>query len=152
VFNRSKTWWCSLLTWSRRRSRAVAEVAYAGGARFVSVLYWDQHVKHSRLIHAPDETLGLLPDWWEAMVAESVKRRSALIIVWGDPHRALLDDVPSERVASDHMPLTPSLFQALSRGEISWTFIPGPLPGLATAMLGAPDVERLWQLLTPMLR
>jgi len=133
-------------------ARAVAEVAYADGARFVSVMYWDQHVKHSRLIHAPEQSLGFVPDWWEAMVAECVERHSALIIVWGDPHRALLDDVPSARVASDHMPLTPSLFQAVGRGEIAWTIIPGPCPGLASAMLGAPDMERLWQLLTPMLR
>ena len=32
--------------------RAVAEEAYARGARFVSALYWDQHVKRSRLLHA----------------------------------------------------------------------------------------------------
>jgi aminopeptidase len=132
--------------------RAVAEVAYAAGARFVSVLYWDQHVKRSRLMHASEGTLGFLPDWWEAMIAECVQRRSALIIVWGDPHRALLDDIPSDRVASDHMPLTPSLFQAVGGGEISWTFIPGPCPGIAEAMLGVPDVARLWELLTPMLR
>ena len=42
-------------------ARAVAEVAYEGGARFVSVVYWDQHVKRSRLTHAPAETLGFLP-------------------------------------------------------------------------------------------
>jgi aminopeptidase len=133
-------------------ARAVAEVAYADGARFVSVVYWDQHVKRSRLMHAPAETLDFLPDWWERLVAECVERRSAVITVWGDPHRELLDDVPSERVAKDHMPLTPSLWQAVSHGQISWTFIPGLCPGLAEAMLGDPDVERLWELMNPILR
>jgi len=133
-------------------ARAVAEVAYAEGARCVSVVYWDQHVKRSRLVHAPAETLGFVPDWYESIVAECVERRSALIIVWGDPYRALFDDIPSERVAKDHMPLTPSLFQAVSQGQISWTFIPGPCPGLAKAMLGTPDVDRLWKLMTPILR
>ena len=108
-------------------ARAVAEVGYAEGARCVSVVYWDQHVKRSRLARAPAETLGFVPDWYESIVAECVERRSALIIVSGDPHRTLLDDIPSERVAMDHMPLTPSLFQAVSQGQISWTFIPGSM-------------------------
>ena len=133
-------------------ARAVADAAYLAGARFVSVLYWDQHVKRSRLVHAREETLGFVPDWWEGMISECVKRHSALIIVWGDPHRALLDDVASERIARDHMPLTPSLFRAVSGGEIAWTFVPGPCPGLAEAILGTGDLERLWELLTPMLR
>jgi aminopeptidase len=133
-------------------ARAVAEAAYAEGAHFVSVMYWDQHVKRARLARAPEDSLGFLPDWWERMVAESIERRSALIIVWGDPHRRLLDGIASERLAQDHMPLTPDLFGAASRGEVAWTFIPGPCPGLAAEILGAPDLDRLWELLTPMLR
>lgn len=133
-------------------ARAVAEAAYTSGARLVSAIYWDQHVKHSRARHAPAGTLGTPPAWWEAMVADCVERRSAFIIVWGDPHRTLFDDVPSERVAADHMPLTPSMFEAVGRGAISWTFIPGPCPGVAEAMLGQPDVDRLWEILTPILR
>lgn len=133
-------------------ARAVADAAYRRGARFVSVLYWDQHVRRSRLTRAPAESLGFVPDWWEAMLAECVKRRSAFIVVWGDPNRALLDDVDSERVASDHMPFTASFWAGVGHGEFSWAFIPGPCPGLAEAMLGEPDLERLWELLTPMLR
>ncbi|MGH2870949.1 MAG: aminopeptidase [Solirubrobacteraceae bacterium] len=133
-------------------ARAVAEAAYAEGARFVSVLYWDQHVKRSRLAHAPADSLSFQPSWWNAMVSELTERRSALIVIWGDPDRELLDGVSSERVASDHFPLTPNLFTAASRGEFSWTIIPGPCPGVAEAMLGVRDVERLWEVMTPILR
>jgi len=133
-------------------ARAVADAAYRRGARFVSVLYWDQHVRRSRLARASAQSLGFVPDWWEAMVSECVRRRSAFIVVWGDPNRELLDDLESERVASDHMPFTASFWAAVGRGEISWAFIPGPCPGLAKAMLGEPDLEPLWELLTPMLR
>src|SRR5437870_1779516 len=80
------------------------------GARFVSVLYWDQHVKRSRLQHAPDESLSFVPDWWERHVAECVERRGAYIVVWGDPAPDLLDDVDPERAGRDHMPLTASMF------------------------------------------
>jgi aminopeptidase len=41
---------------------------------------------------------------------------------------------------------------AVGRGAISWTIVPGPCPGLAAAILGTPDVDRLWELVTPMLR
>jgi aminopeptidase len=133
-------------------ARAMAEVAYADGAHYVTVLYVDQYVKRSRLLHAPEETLGFLPDWWEAMVAETVQRRSAVIVIWGDPHRGLLDDIAPERAARDHLPLTPSVMAAMGQGAISWTIVPGPCPGLAAAILGAPDVDRLWELVTPMLR
>ncbi len=133
-------------------ARAVAEVAYAAGARLVSVKYWDQHIKHSRLRHAPLDTLSSIPDWWDAIVAEAVRRRSAVISVWGDPHRTLLDDIPSDRVGRDRSPFIPSLLEAASTGQIAWTIIPGPCPGVARAVLGEPDVDRLWELLTPMLR
>ena len=86
------------------------------------------------------------------MVADCIEHRSALIVVWGDPHRRLFDDVDSERVASDHMPLTPSLFGAVGGGEITWTMVPGPCPGLAREILGEPDVDRLWELINPILR
>ena len=55
--------------------RAIAEQAYAAGARYVSAIYWDQHVKRSRLRHAPEDCLGFVPDWLEAVTAESVERR-----------------------------------------------------------------------------
>src|SRR6476620_2907236 len=74
-------------------TRAVAEFAYESGARFVTVLYWDQHAKRSRLRHAPAESLDLVPDWYERLLADCVERRNAVIVIWGDPDPALLSDV-----------------------------------------------------------
>jgi aminopeptidase len=133
-------------------ARAVADAAYRAGAHYVSVLFWDQPVKHSRLRHAPAESLGFVPEWWEAMTAECIARRSALIGLWGEARRDLFDDIPAKRMAADHMPLTPALWEAVSQGKIAWTLVPGPCPGIAEAMLGESDVERLWDVLTPMLR
>jgi len=42
-------------------------------------MYRDKHVRRSRLLHAPAETLGFVPDWWEAIGSECVARHSALI-------------------------------------------------------------------------
>jgi aminopeptidase len=133
-------------------ARAVADEAYTAGARYVSVVYWDQHVKRSRLLHAPAATLQLVPDWWEAMVNECIERRGAFIALWGDPDPTLLADVDPARAGADHMPLTRSIFAMFSSGEVNWTFVPGPTDGFARRLFGEPDVDRLWTTLAPILR
>ena len=133
-------------------ARAIADAAYRAGAGFVSVLYWDQHVKRSRLLHADPETLGEVPDWWERHIAECVERRGAYIVVWGDPDPNLLADVDPERGGAEQMPLVASLLAAQRGGEIAWLFMPGPCPGIARRLLGAPDVARLWEIIAPIVR
>jgi len=49
--------------------RAVAESAYEAGARYVTVLYWDQQVKRARLRHAPADSLEFVPDWYQRLSA-----------------------------------------------------------------------------------
>ena len=132
--------------------RAVAESAYSRGARFVSAVYWDAHVKHSRLRHAPVETLDFVPDWWEAITTECVARRSAVIVLFGQTQPELMEDIPPERSVRDFMPTTPSFWEAVDRGDLAWTIVPGVCPGLAQAMLGTPEVDRLWAVLAPILR
>src|SRR2546423_8833108 len=133
-------------------AREIADAAYVAGARYVSALYWDQHVKRSRLLHAPDDSLEFVPDWWERHVAECLERRGAYIIVWGDPAPELLSGVDPVRSGSDHMPLTASLFGLAGSGEVNWTFVPGPTRGMAERVLETSDVERLWDELAPILR
>jgi aminopeptidase len=132
--------------------RTIADEAYAAGARHVSVLYWDQRVKRSRLRHAPADSLSFVPDWWERHIAECVERRGAYIVVWGDADPSLFADLDPGRVAQDHLPLTGSLFTAFGGGEVNWTFVPGPTPAIARRILGTDDVERYWEVLAPILR
>jgi aminopeptidase len=132
--------------------RAIAEAAYEAGARFVSVLYWDQHVKRARLQHAGGDSFDFVPDWWERHIAECIERRGAYIVVWGDPDPGLLADADPERGVADHMPLVPSFFAMVGAGQANWTFVPGPCEGWAQRLFGAPDVARLWDTLTPILR
>src|ERR1700722_8539551 len=122
--------------------RAVAESAYGRGARFVSAVYWDAHVKHSRLRHAPVETLDFVPDWWEAITTECVARRSAVITLFGQTQPQLMEDIPPERSVRDFMPTTPSFWEAVDQGDLAWTVVPGVCPGLAQAMLGTPEVDQ----------
>jgi aminopeptidase len=132
--------------------RAIAEEAYAAGARYVSAIYWDQHVKHARLRHAPEDSLGFTPAWWSRAIAEVGERGAAFVLVWGDPEPELLADVDAARAGLDHMPLTPELFGALSGGDVNWTIVFGPTPGIARRLFGEPDEERLWDVAAPLLR
>ncbi|HWT22639.1 MAG TPA: aminopeptidase [Solirubrobacteraceae bacterium] len=132
--------------------RAVAEEAYAAGARFVTAHYWDQHVKRARLLHAPEDSLDFVPAWLEAVTTECVANHGAIIMVWGDPRPDLFDGVDPARVARDHLPQTAAMAAAIEHGDVAWTVVPGPCPGVAQAMLGDPDVDRLWDVMAPLLR
>jgi aminopeptidase len=133
-------------------ARAVTAAAYEAGARYVSVVYWDSHVKLARLQHAAADSLSFIPDWWERIIADCTERNGAFIAVWGDPEPDLFDDVDAERGGADQMPLTPSVWEMAGGGEVNWTIVPAPTAGLAKRLLGSDDVARLWDVMGPMLR
>lgn len=133
-------------------AREVADVAYRAGAHYVSVLYWDQHVKRSRLLHGDPESLAYTPGWWDRHTEELIERRGAHIVLWGDPHIDLLDDVDPARAGHDMMPLTGAMHSMHGGGEVNWTFVPAPTSAAAERIVGTPDVDALWEVLTPILR
>jgi len=133
-------------------ARAIAEEAYASGARYVSVVYWDGPVKASRLRHAPEDSLGFVPDWFRRAITESIERRGASITLAGDPDPGVFADVDQKRLGRDLMPFIPETFDLVASGEVNWTVVPGPNPGWAERLFGEPDEERLWRALAPILR
>ncbi|MGN6430495.1 MAG: aminopeptidase [Gaiellaceae bacterium] len=133
-------------------ARAVAEEAYASGARYVSVVYWDGHAKASRIRHAPEDSLGFVPDWFRRVNTEAVERRSAWISILGDPDPDVFADVDQDRLGRDQMPYIPEIFETISTRAVNWTVVPGPSPAWAERLFGEPDEERLWQTLAPILR
>ena len=133
-------------------ARAVAEAAYSAGARYVSVLYWDGPVKASRIRHAPEKSLGFIPDWFRRNVTEAIERRGAAIAIFGDPNPGVFDGLDATRLGRDLMPFIPEIHDLIASGEVNWTCIPGPNPGWAERLFGEPDVERLWEALVPILR
>ncbi len=133
-------------------AREIAEAAYQAGAHYVSVLYWDQHVKRSRLLHAEDDSLGFTPAWWDRHIEECLERRSASIVVYGDPHPDLLTDIDPVRSGRDSMPLTGPLHAMHASGEVNWTVVPGVSRGIARRVLGSEDVDALWDVYAPILR
>ena len=133
-------------------ARAVVEEAYASGARYVNVVYWDGAAKASRIRHAPDDSLGFIPDWFRRVTTEAVERRSAWISLMGDPDPGVFADVDPDRLGRDQMPYIPEIFEAISSRAMNWTVVPGPTPAWAERLFGDPDEERLWETLAPILR
>jgi aminopeptidase len=125
-------------------AQAVVREAYAAGASYVDVWYWDQHAKRARLDHAPADSLADVPAWLDSRAAALAEGRGALISIRGTPQPNLLADVPAERAGRDLTPKLASMGLAQRSGSIAWTLVPGPSQGWARAVFGEPDVDRLW--------
>jgi aminopeptidase len=132
--------------------REVAESAYTTGARYVSALYWDGPVKASRLRHAPEDSLSFVPDWFRRAATEAIERRAAWIAIFGDPDPTIFDGIDPARVGRDLMPFIPETLELVASAEVNWTIVPGPSAGWAQRLFGEPDVDRLWEVLAPILR
>lgn len=133
-------------------ARAVTDASYRAGARYVSVCYWDGHAKASRIRHAPEDSLEFVPDWFRRTITEAMERRAASVSIFGDPNPHIFDDVDPARLSRDLMPQIPEIHQLVASGEVNWTCIPGPNPPWAKRVFGEPDVDRLWDVLAPILR
>jgi len=133
-------------------ARAVAEHAYAHGAHYVDIWYWDPHAKRSRIRHAPTQTLPWTPPWLDARYQQLAARRGALINIVGDPAPGLLAGLDEHRCGLDRMPALASRFHVQEKGLVAWTFGCCPTAAWAEALFGEPNVTRLWDLLAPILR
>jgi aminopeptidase len=126
--------------------RAIAEVAYDRGARYVEAIYVDPHVKRSRILHAPEDTLDWSPPWSLALIDELATTHGATIVITGDPEPELFADLDPARIAKARgRLLAEKMLKATGDGRIAWTIIGYPNPGWARAVFGEPDVERLWE-------
>ncbi len=126
--------------------RAIAEVAYSVGARFVETSFVDPHVRRSRIRHAPEETLDWSPPWGLALVDEFAETHGAVIHITGDPEPELFSDLDPRRIARARPRLLAERsLQATGDGRIAWTIVGYPNPGWAQMVFGEPDVERLWE-------
>jgi len=66
-------------------ARAIAEHAYASGAHYVDIWYWDPHAKRSRIRHAPTKTLPWTPLWLDDRYQQLAAERGADLIDPGRP-------------------------------------------------------------------
>ena len=128
--------------------RAIAEVAYRAGARFVDVPWFDPWVKRTRLLHADPDTLDWVPPWYGERMMRLGALSAANIALASPITPGLMDDVDPARAARDRLPATREGTDVVMSGRLNWTVVPCPTP--AWAALVHPDLPpdaalaRLW--------
>jgi aminopeptidase len=123
----------------------VARAAYAAGARHVDLLYRDQHATRALVELGAEDTLAWTPPWLVRRVEDGSRERSALLTLHGDPEPELLAGLDGRRVARAQMPaLREAHMRFINGRSMSWSVIACPTEGWARAVLGEPDLERLW--------
>ncbi len=129
-------------------SRAVADAAYARGAKYVDAGYFDPHFKHSRLKHASRDTLGYVPPWLGERVLHLGEIGGARVAFQGPVEPDLFDDVDPELLGLDVLPRIKESMIVTAARQTNWTIVPFPTRGWA--QLVHPDLEpemayeRLW--------
>jgi len=137
-------------------ARAVAAAAYAKGAKFVDVVYFDPYVKRARIEHADPATLDFVPPWYGERFLEHANGHGARVTIVGvtDPH--VFDGVDKARLGKDMLPRVKELTQIVGERATNWCIVPAPHPAWATLVF--PDLpeneayERLWEELEHTLR
>ncbi|HYZ80576.1 MAG TPA: aminopeptidase [Solirubrobacteraceae bacterium] len=129
-------------------ARAVAEAAYAAGAKFVDLTVFDVYFKRARALHADRDSLGYVPPWLGERMLELGELRAARIALSGPIAPHALDDVDPELISLDRLPRIPESMKVLNDATTNWTIVPCPTPAWATLVYPrlepAPALERLW--------
>jgi aminopeptidase len=125
-------------------ARAIAREAYKAGARYVDVLFTDQHVRRAHIEQASEDRLGYSPPWLVRRLKEFGEMGGALVAISGNPEPELFSDLDGERVGKARMREVAEASLELTDGLCNWTIVAYPTEGWAETVFGEPDVERLW--------
>ncbi|MFE0153260.1 aminopeptidase [Nonomuraea sp. NPDC059007] len=133
-------------------ARALVEAAYARGARYVDIWYFDPHAKGSRIRHADAATLAEVPSWLDARNDDLERHGGVLVNLRGAAAPDLLAGLDPVRTGLDRMPSLTSRQRLQLNNLVRWTIIPCPTPEWARTVFGEPDEDRLWRHLRRILR
>jgi aminopeptidase len=129
-------------------ARAIAEAAYAAGAKFVDLTVFDVYFKRARALNAERDTLSYVPPWVGERVLALGEQRAARISMSGPVAPHALDDVDPELISLDRLPRVPEAMKVLNDASTNWTIVPCPTPAWASLVyprLEPPAaLERLW--------
>jgi aminopeptidase len=129
-------------------ARAIAEAAYASGAKFVDLTVFDVYIKRARALNADRETLPFVPPWIGERVLALGDVHAARISMSGPVAPHALDDVDPDLIALDRLPRVPESMRVVNDGTTNWTIVPCPTAGWATLVYPrlepAAALERLW--------
>jgi aminopeptidase len=130
-------------------ARAVAEVAYQRGAKFVDLNVFDYYFKRARAVHSEPELLDYVPPWYGARLLSVGDHRCALVYLAGPAAPNIMDGVSPELVGKDMLPHIRESSQVVNERTTNWTAVPCPTPGWAGLVYPqlepAAALERLWE-------
>ena len=125
-------------------ARAVTREAYNAGAKYVDVLYTDQHVRRAHIELAGEKLLDYSPPWLVQRLHQLGEIGGALCSITGNPEPELFSDLDGARVGKARMHALAEESLKLTDGLCNWTIVAYPNEGWARTVFGEPDVERLW--------
>ena len=131
-------------------TRRIARAAYARGAMYVDVLYFDQWLKRERVAGATDESsLDYVPPWMSERLLHLSDEGAARITLSGPHAPRALERLDPARAGRDLLPYLPETGDVVNRMTTNWTIVPVPTPSWAELVY--PDLpredayERLWE-------
>ena len=134
-------------------ARAVARAALRAGARRVDPLVTDLHLRRAAIELGPEEELGRTPEYVLGWARSWAETRPALISLTGDPEPMLFDGLEPALVAKAEPRELRAIYLPFVTGrKLNWVIVPAPNPGWAEAVLGEPDVDRLWDAVATAMR
>jgi aminopeptidase len=129
-------------------ARAVAEVAYRRGAKFVDLNVFDYYLKRARAVHSDPELLDYVPPWYGERLLSVGDHRCALVYLAGPAAPNIMDGVSPELVGKDMLPHIRESSQVVNERTTNWTAVPCPTAGWAELVYPeldpAPALERMW--------
>ena len=126
--------------------RAVAAAAYRAGARWVDVHVNDQRIRAAQIQYGPEDALDWTPPWLVGRIDDLAERQGAILALVGDSEPDLFAGLDQRRVAKARMlDLRKRQLELVASGRLSWAIVGCPNAGWAEAVLGEPDLDRLWE-------
>jgi aminopeptidase len=125
-------------------ARAITREAYNAGAKYVDVLYTDQHVRRAHIELAGEDLLDYSPPWLVERLHKLGETGGALCSITGNPEPELFSDLDGARVGKARMHALAEESLRLTDGLCNWAIVAYPNEGWARTVFGEPDVERLW--------
>ena len=129
-------------------TRAIAEVAYEAGAKFVDLSVFDVYLKRARALHADRDTLGYVPPWMSERLLALGEHHAARISLSGPVAPRALDGIDPELISLDMLPRMRESMTLVNERTTNWTIVPAPTQEWAMLvhprLEPAAALERLW--------
>ena len=117
----------------------LARLAYARGARYVDVVYFDAVVKRIRVETAAEASLDWVPPWLGRRLLDLGELDAARIVLTPMIPPGLLGGTDPDRAGRDRLPTVRELFKVIDDRSVAWTV--SPIPTETWADVVFPELE-----------